>query len=474
MARRHYSSIAARTTLASGVDDTTTTFVVVAVSNWPASYPYTLIVDQDTVNEEIVEVTGRSGTTLTVTRGVDGSSAVAHSSGAAVNHGVSARDFDEPNEFINGTGVVTESMLASDSVTSAKIVDGTIVNADINASAAIAQSKIADLTSDLGSKADLADVEGAATGLFYKASFNTVAFAKTGAGTADIKAGTKVWVNDTVVTFATATSITMPSLTAGTDYFIYVIDDGSVEAVAATGTWPTPVAAPPADSRLIGGFHYAPGGNATGTSGGNTTPAINEYSFWDLKWRPAAPDPRGMTLVNDHFWSDIYLLNTTASTNGTSANNKTIYDTQSWWDTAEELGKYGKRHPRYREFCDLAYGTTENQSRGNDPVTTGLGTTNTGSSNTDEEFTSKWGVIQATGCLYVWGDEFGGGNAAASWADINGGRGRVYQQENAVILGGGWFNTVNSGSRSSLWSDSPSSLDSFISGRGVCDHLRLV
>jgi len=152
MARRYYSSTAARTTLASGVDDSTTTLSVVAVSGWPASYPYTLILDQDTVNEEIVEVSARSGTTLTVTRGVDGTSATAHDAGAAVNHGVSARDFDEPNEFINGTGVVTETLLASDSVTSAKIVDGTIVNADINASAAIAQSKIADLTSDLASK----------------------------------------------------------------------------------------------------------------------------------------------------------------------------------------------------------------------------------------------------------------------------------------------------------------------------------
>src|SRR5210317_2122368 len=107
MARRYYSSTAARTTLASGVDDTTTTLSVTAVSGWPASYPYTLVIDQDTVNEELVEVSARSGTTLTVTRGVDGTSAVAHDSGAAVNHGVSARDFDEPNAFINGTGVVT-------------------------------------------------------------------------------------------------------------------------------------------------------------------------------------------------------------------------------------------------------------------------------------------------------------------------------------------------------------------------------
>ena len=104
MARRYYSSTAARTTLASGVDDTTTTFNVVAVSGWPASFPYTLVLDQDTVNEELVEVSARSGTTLTVTRGVDGTSAVAHDAGAAVNHGVSARDFDEPNEFVNDIG----------------------------------------------------------------------------------------------------------------------------------------------------------------------------------------------------------------------------------------------------------------------------------------------------------------------------------------------------------------------------------
>jgi hypothetical protein len=43
-------------------------------------------------------------------------------------------------------GAVTEAKLASNSVTSAKIVDGTIVNADINASAAIALSKLATST----------------------------------------------------------------------------------------------------------------------------------------------------------------------------------------------------------------------------------------------------------------------------------------------------------------------------------------
>ena len=152
MARRYYSSIAAQTTLSAGVDSSTATIPVTAVSGWPSSFPYTLLIDKDTVNEEIVSVTGRTGTTLTVTRGVDGSSGVAHSAGANVQHGVSARDFDEPNAFINTAGSITTTLIADSAVTSAKIADGAIVDADVNASAAIAQSKIASLTTDLAAK----------------------------------------------------------------------------------------------------------------------------------------------------------------------------------------------------------------------------------------------------------------------------------------------------------------------------------
>lgn len=101
MARRYFSSTAARTTLAAAVNGSTVTLSVVAVSGWPTQFPYTLILEEGTVNEEIVEVTNRSGTTLTVTRGVDGSTGKAHDAGAPVQHGVSARDFDEPNEHVN-------------------------------------------------------------------------------------------------------------------------------------------------------------------------------------------------------------------------------------------------------------------------------------------------------------------------------------------------------------------------------------
>jgi hypothetical protein len=99
MARRFYSSVAQRTALAVGVNDSVGTLIVDGVTGWPASTPYTLIIDVDTVLEEIVEVTARSGTTLTVTRGVDGTTAKTHDAGADVRHGVSARDFFEKNQI---------------------------------------------------------------------------------------------------------------------------------------------------------------------------------------------------------------------------------------------------------------------------------------------------------------------------------------------------------------------------------------
>lgn len=46
------------------------------------------------------------------------------------------------SQWILTGGVITSAQLAADSVTSAKITDGAIVNADINAAAAIAYSKL--------------------------------------------------------------------------------------------------------------------------------------------------------------------------------------------------------------------------------------------------------------------------------------------------------------------------------------------
>ena len=105
MARRYYSSTAVATTLSASASNSDTSLTVTALSGYPAQFPYTAIIDPDTASEEVVTVTAASGTTLTVTRGSDGTSAVSHNAGAVFRHGVSARDFDEANAFVNGGGV---------------------------------------------------------------------------------------------------------------------------------------------------------------------------------------------------------------------------------------------------------------------------------------------------------------------------------------------------------------------------------
>jgi hypothetical protein len=327
-----------------------------------------------------------------------------------------------------------------------------------------------------------------AYGLFTKADTDSVAFTKTAAGTASIKAGTKIEVGGGLVEYASATAITMPTLTAGTDYAIWVGEDASIEATADFVSAPDELQT----WRKIGGFHYAPGENATAMAGGNETPAINEYSFWDLRFRPSCPDPRGMTLVADSFWADIYLCGVDHITNGTSKYNVTIadgsappkvptkfggngstaYSTMYWWEAAETLQSHGKRLPTYSEFAALAYGTTEATSSGGTDVPT-TGVDGTGATSGWEKFTSKWGVIQSSGCLWTWGDEFGGGAAAASSVANTGGRGSTSQMENAAIFGGCWSNESVSGSRASNWGHSPAlSIVSF-GARGVANQLIL-
>lgn len=105
MARRYYSSTAVDTTLTASTTNVATSITVASTSGFP-SVPFTAIIDKDTASEEVVTVTNVAGLALTVTRGVDGTSGVAHDSGAAFQHGVSARDFDEPNDHINATSGV--------------------------------------------------------------------------------------------------------------------------------------------------------------------------------------------------------------------------------------------------------------------------------------------------------------------------------------------------------------------------------
>ncbi|MFJ0470870.1 hypothetical protein WLU99_23560 [Bordetella bronchiseptica] len=324
---------------------------------------------------------------------------------------------------------------------------------------------------------------------FIKADKSAVAFTRTGNATASIKAGTIVEVNGKLVQFTADTAITMPALTAGTDYAIYVCDDGTVRA---DSNFSAPTGYTSTTARKVGGFHYAPGSNAAAQAGGNTTAQINEYSLWDIKFRPAALDPRGMTLVAGAFWADIYLLGVNHLTDGTSKYNVTIadgsappkkstkfggdgsaaYSDGAWYNFAEVMTHHGKRLPNYNEFQALAFGTTEATSSGGTDVPT-TGVNGTGATSAWNIFTSKWGVVQASGCLWTWGNEFGGVNGASEYTANTGGRGSVYAQPAAALFGGSWNNTSNSGFRAAAWYYGPSFSSAYIGARGVCDHLIL-
>jgi hypothetical protein len=204
------------------VDDTTTTFTVVAVSGWPSSFPYTLIIDQDTANEEVVTVTNRSGTTLTVTRAQDGTSAVAHSAGAAVNHGVSARDFDEPNDHVNDNTTDVHDQYVLKGVATAK---GDILAASGNAAVdnlAVGSDNtvlIADSGETLGIKWDVLSSEQIPTAGINTQTGTTYTFATADAGkfvTFGASAATTATVpTNASVAFSTGTVINLVQLGAG-------------------------------------------------------------------------------------------------------------------------------------------------------------------------------------------------------------------------------------------------------------------
>ena len=101
MATRLFSSISVQTTLASSINSAVTSMTVATGTattllggvTMVANSQFTVAVDPDTINEEIIFITaGPSGDTFTISRGKAGSSAVSHSTGATVKHVLTSDD----------------------------------------------------------------------------------------------------------------------------------------------------------------------------------------------------------------------------------------------------------------------------------------------------------------------------------------------------------------------------------------------
>lgn len=108
--RRTFAGGAVATTLTSGIDSSTLSIPIAASTGWPtgSAGDFYIVIDRGTASEEKVRVDTRTSLTLTAIaggRGVDGTTGVAHSSGAAVEVCLTAVDLDEANAHIADTAL---------------------------------------------------------------------------------------------------------------------------------------------------------------------------------------------------------------------------------------------------------------------------------------------------------------------------------------------------------------------------------
>lgn len=110
----YYSSTSIATTLQSAISTSGATSMTVSTGTGTALMGgvtlgagnvdvFTVAIDVDTINEEIVFITNQSSDTMTIVRGQAGTSAVTHSAGASVKHVLSSYDLTKFNNAIQST-----------------------------------------------------------------------------------------------------------------------------------------------------------------------------------------------------------------------------------------------------------------------------------------------------------------------------------------------------------------------------------
>ena len=117
-----YSSTSVETTLQNAISTSGATSMLVANGTGTAlmggvtlaagnTDVFTVAIDVDTINEEIVFITNQSSDTMTIVRGQAGTSAVAHTAGASVKHVLSSYDLTNFENGLTGSSGGTVSGL---------------------------------------------------------------------------------------------------------------------------------------------------------------------------------------------------------------------------------------------------------------------------------------------------------------------------------------------------------------------------
>jgi len=125
-AGQQYATNVPQAFLSVGITNTTNPINVNSSSGWPST-PFTAILGIGTSLQEAIDVTTVIGNSWTVTRGIDGTSAVNHPINETVTHGDIGRDFREARSHIDSAGPLDASSEAVHGLTntSGNVVVGT-------------------------------------------------------------------------------------------------------------------------------------------------------------------------------------------------------------------------------------------------------------------------------------------------------------------------------------------------------------
>jgi hypothetical protein len=125
VARKQYKGAAAQTTITNALGAGDTTIGIAANTGWPsaAGVPFFVVISPGTSSEEKC-LTTISGTTLTLTRAQDDTSAQSHTSGASIYPVFSADDADEAN-FLASRYAAKGDVVAFNGTTVAALAVGT-------------------------------------------------------------------------------------------------------------------------------------------------------------------------------------------------------------------------------------------------------------------------------------------------------------------------------------------------------------